>query len=185
MSTPEVQQGPSRRRLIVFYSVLAIVATVVCVIAISAGQGVDPVKSIAGGYDVTLGADCLGPKVDIKQSGRFVSLGNPRGTVSGKLEVDKKGHLTGDVDCLKGGGPARSTRTRPNSELKGTLGGKPVSADLKRDPPAAGHAEGARAELGRRRLQAGAALGLPRPGVHAQRQEHRRASRRAARRSAS
>jgi Kef-type K+ transport system membrane component KefB len=137
LSSPEVQQGPSRRRLIVFYTVLAIVATIVCVIAISAGQGVDPVKSIAGGYDVTQGADCLGPKVDIKQSGRFISLGNPRGTVSGKLLVDKKGHLTGDVDCLKGG-TKKIDAHGANGELKGTLGGGPVAADLKRDPPAAG-----------------------------------------------
>ncbi|MEA2479656.1 MAG: hypothetical protein QOJ07_1578 [Thermoleophilaceae bacterium] len=137
MTTPDVQQGPSRRRLIAFYAVLPVVAAIVCAFAISAGQGVDPVKSIAGGYDITQGTACLGPKVDLKQSGRFISLDNTRGTVSGKLEVDKKGHLTGDVDCIEGGTRKIDAQAR-DGRLIGKLGAGPVAGDLKRDPPPAG-----------------------------------------------
>jgi Kef-type K+ transport system membrane component KefB len=136
VTTPDVQQGPPRRRLIIFYTVLPIVAAIVCAIAISAGQGVDPVEDIAGGYDVTEGATCLGEKVDIKQSGQFVTLDNPRGTVSGKLKFED-GKLTGDVECVEGGTVAIDA-TVENGDLIGRLGDAPVAAEEKRDPPAAG-----------------------------------------------
>ena len=130
------QGGPSRRRLTIFYVVLVAVAAVVATIAISLGQGVDAVKPIAGGYDVARGQQCLTDRVDLKQSGRFISMDNVRETVSGKLEYDD-GRLTGDVDCQNG-------RTAPidarfdNGVLTGTIGSAPLSAELTRDPPQAG-----------------------------------------------
>jgi Kef-type K+ transport system membrane component KefB len=133
-------RGPSKRRLLIFYPTLAVVAAVVCSIAISAGQDVKPQKSIAGGYDAagspaTLA--CLGPKVDVKQSGQFVSLTNTLGTLGGALKV-KDGHLTGDVRCVKGGGKPIDARAKGTGTLVGTVGGEPVTLALKRDPPAAG-----------------------------------------------
>ena len=48
-------RGISKRKLLIFYPTLAVIAAVVVSIAISAGQGVHPQKSIAGGYDASVG----------------------------------------------------------------------------------------------------------------------------------
>jgi Kef-type K+ transport system membrane component KefB len=129
-------RGPSKRKLLIFYPTLAVIAAVVVSIAVSAGQGVDPQKSIAGGYDATGALACLGPRVDVKQSGKFVSFTNTLGTLGGSLEVDK-GHLTGDVKCIKGGDQPIDARA-VNGNLVGTVAGQRVNLVLKRDPPPAG-----------------------------------------------
>ena len=133
-------RGPSKRKLLIFYPTLAVIAAVVVAIAVSAGQGVDPQKSIAGGYDASgsaIALTCLGPKVDVKQSGQFVSLTNTLSTLGGALKV-KDGHLTGDVKCVKGGDKPIDARATPAGNLAGTVGGAPVALALKRDPPPAG-----------------------------------------------
>jgi Kef-type K+ transport system membrane component KefB len=129
-------RGPSKRKLLIFYPTLAVIAAVVVSIAVSAGQDVDPQKSIAGGYDASGALACLGPRVDVKQSGKFVSFSNTLGTLGGALEVDD-GHLTGDVKCIKGGDQPIDARA-VNGNLAGTVGGQRVTMTLKRDPPAAG-----------------------------------------------
>jgi Kef-type K+ transport system membrane component KefB len=130
-------RGISKRKLLIFYPTLAVIAAVVVSIAISAGQGVDPQKSIAGGYDASgPGATCLGMRVDVKQSGKFVSFTNTLGTLGGSLEVDK-GHLTGDVKCLDGKKQPIDARAQ-NGNLGGSVGGQQVALALKRDAPPAG-----------------------------------------------
>src|SRR4051794_31905646 len=75
-------------------------------------------------------------RVDVKQSGKFVTFTNTLGTLGGSLEVDD-GHLTGDVKCLDGKEQPIDARSR-NGNLIGTVGGQPVALALKRDPPPAG-----------------------------------------------
>ena len=97
---PETPTTPSRRRLTLFYGLLAVMVVVVATLVISAGQDREAQKPIAGGYDVTRANACLGEKFDVKQSGRFVNFDNPDGSLGGRLEVDE-GKLTGDVDCVE------------------------------------------------------------------------------------
>jgi Kef-type K+ transport system membrane component KefB len=129
-------RGVSKRKLLIFYPTLAVIAAVVVSIAVSAGQGVHPQKSIAGGYDASGATACLGMRVDVKQSGKFVSFTNTLGTLGGALEVDK-GHLTGDVKCVDGKKEPLDLRSQ-NGNLTGTVAGQQTSLVLKRDPPAAG-----------------------------------------------
>jgi Kef-type K+ transport system membrane component KefB len=137
VAEPEAEdRGLSKRKLLIFYPTLAVIAAIVVSIAISAGQDVDPQKSIAGGYDATGAITCLGPRVDVKQSGKFVSFSNPLGKLGGALEVDD-GHLTGDVKCIDGKTQPIDARS-VNGNLVGTIGGQRVTLALKRDPPPAG-----------------------------------------------
>jgi Kef-type K+ transport system membrane component KefB len=130
-------RGISKRKLLIFYPTLAVIAAVVVSIAVSAGQGVDPQKSIAGGYDASGPATaCLGTRVDVKQSGKFVSFTNTLGTLGGALELDD-GHLTGDVKCVDGKEQPIDARSQ-SGNLVGTVGGRQATLALKRDPPAAG-----------------------------------------------
>ncbi|MEA2272465.1 MAG: hypothetical protein QOI98_1173 [Solirubrobacteraceae bacterium] len=84
-----------------------------------------------------------GPSFDVKQSGRFVNLSNSAGKLSGKLKLSKASGdggtrtLTGDVGCVKGGSDRleATVATGTKVEIAGTLGGRAVVADLKRDPP--------------------------------------------------
>ncbi len=133
---PETPTTPSRRRLTLFYGLLAVMVVVVATLVISAGQDREAQKPIAGGYDVTRANACLGEKFDVKQSGRFVNFDNPDGSLGGRLEVDE-GKLTGDVDCV-GGGTVDFDGRAGNGRLVGILDGRRVVAELKRDPPEAG-----------------------------------------------
>ena len=104
----------------------------------SAGSGEKAQPSIAGGYDVTAGAECLGPQVDVRQSGQFVALQHPDGTVAGRVRL-RDGRLKGTVTCI-GGADAQLAAPIAGGQtaLTGTLGGRPLHADFKRDPPAPG-----------------------------------------------
>ena len=84
-----------------------------------------------------------GPSFDVKQSGQFVNVSNFQGTLSGKLRLGEKANadgtrrLSGDVQCVNGKTAKLEGKaiagTRP--VISGTLGGQPVSATLRRDPP--------------------------------------------------
>jgi hypothetical protein len=135
----EDDRGPSKRKLLFFYPTLAVIAAVVVSIAVSAGQDVKPQQSIAGGYDASgspAAVACVGQRVDVKQSGKFVSFTNTLGTLGGALEVND-GHLTGDVKCVDGKKLPIDARAA-NGNLTGTIGGQQIALALKRDPPAAG-----------------------------------------------
>ena len=88
-----------------------------------------------------------GPSFDVKQSGQFVNLSNVQGTLGGKLRLQEgpknKAHkLTGTVSCVDGDEQDFKGTITPSTKgqggLAGTLGGKPVAAVLRRDPPDAG-----------------------------------------------
>jgi Kef-type K+ transport system membrane component KefB len=115
---------------------MAVAVAVVSIIVVKAGEDRDPQPSIAGGYDIQGENACLGPKFDVKQSGQFVNLDNPKGTISGKLEFDE-GDLTGDTECLDGD-KQEMDATVAEGVMKGTLDGTAFEAALKRDVPPAG-----------------------------------------------
>ena len=87
-----------------------------------------------------------GPSVDLKQSGEFVNLSNPQETVGGRLRLggdELRGgarRLTGSVDCTDGSTRELDATATPGSRgvVTGTLGGRPITANLRRDPPDAG-----------------------------------------------
>ena len=129
--------GP--RRLAIHYTLLALVTAGVFAFVFSAGASKHAQTQIAGGYDVSGApgaAACLGPKIELTQSGRFVGISNATSTLSGTLTF-VNARLTGSVHCVKG----HSTRIEAhvaNDVLSGSLGGLPVSAQQKRDPPEPG-----------------------------------------------
>ncbi len=124
------------RRIAVHYTLLALATAAVFVFVISSGSSRHAQPAIAGGYDVTAGASCLGAKAELMQSGRFVTITNTKSTLSGALTF-KGTRLSGQVHCLKG--PAQKLDAHVSDGLlSGLLGGAPVSAQFKREPPAPG-----------------------------------------------
>jgi Kef-type K+ transport system membrane component KefB len=124
------------RRLAIHYTLLALVTAGVLAFVFSSGSSKHAQPAIAGGYDVSDAAACLGPKIELAQSGRYVTLSNTRSTISGSLKF-VNGRLTGQVHCL-GGRVAQLTARVAAGVLAGSLGGVPVSAQAKRDPPEPG-----------------------------------------------
>jgi K+:H+ antiporter len=91
-------------------------------------------------------AQAAGPSFDVKQSGQFVNLSNTQETLGGKLrleaaeDTEAPRRLHGDVDCVNGETAGFEGTATPGQKgrIEGTLGGREVAADLKRDPPDAG-----------------------------------------------
>src|SRR5215211_288152 len=87
-----------------------------------------------------------GPSFDVKQSGQFVNLSNSQKTIGGKLRFEGDENaagerkLTGDVSCANGKTQhfTGTATTGDKAVIKGTLGGAPLAATLRRDPPEAG-----------------------------------------------
>ncbi len=124
------------RRLAVHYAVLALVTAGVAVFVFASGATKHAQRQIAGGYDVSAAATCLGPKIELAQSGRFVTISNAQSTLSGTLKF-VNGRLSGAVHCV-GGRVAQIDAHVVSGALAGSLGGLPVAAELKRDPPEPG-----------------------------------------------
>ncbi|MGN6867911.1 MAG: cation:proton antiporter domain-containing protein, partial [Solirubrobacteraceae bacterium] len=114
--------------------ILATAAVVIGVIVAGSGKHAQP--TIAGSYDVSSGAACLGAKAFVVQSGQFVSLSNTQGTLGGELTY-KHGQLTGTADCVSRTQAAIDAHI-VNGLLLGTIGGRPLAAQLKGDPPTPG-----------------------------------------------
>ena len=128
----------SARRLIVYYAILAAVTVVVVVVVFAAGSDEKTQPAIAGGYDVAPpAARCTGLQMDVTQSGEFVGLRRPDGTVLSKARL-RDGRLKGDVQCVGGGERALVATVAVKGILAGRLGGVPLRAELKRDPPPPG-----------------------------------------------
>ncbi len=126
----------SAARVAVHYTVLIAVTAAALIVSISLGQNKHAQPNIAGGYDVSAGTACLGPKLNIIQSGRYVSLSNAQSTLGGSLTF-KDGVLTGTAHCVHGSSlPFRAAAA--NDALVGRVGAFPVAAVLKRDPPPPG-----------------------------------------------
>jgi Kef-type K+ transport system membrane component KefB len=132
----EQPQPPPRARVAVYYIILVLVTAAVVTTVIVSGSSKHAEATIAGGYDISAGAGCLGSKADLIQSGQFVALSNTHGTLSGQLTF-KHGRLTGTVSCVNHTS-ARIEARVVNSVLLGAVGGQPLAAQLKRDPPVPG-----------------------------------------------
>ena len=141
MASADTQASPSvsRARMVVYYVVLVLLAAGVTGFVFDQGSGEHAEKAVAGGYDVLAGDACLGTRVDLVQSGRFVDLDNAAGTTSAKLEL-RGARLRGSVHCVTGRSARLDARLSPQ-QFAGTLGGLPLTLALKRDPPAAGAAK--------------------------------------------
>ena len=136
MTAPDSPATPPRSRLAGFYVVLAVVTAIVAAVVISVGADRDAQRPIAGGYDLSGENACLGPKFDLRQSGRFVNIENADETLGGALEFED-GKLTGDVDCIEGGTKELDAGIEQGT-ITGTLADDQLSAELRRDPQPAG-----------------------------------------------
>jgi Kef-type K+ transport system membrane component KefB len=159
VSEQQLESPASKGRMTIYYVALALITAVVAVLVISAGKDEKAQPTIAGGYDATGPAACLGapppkptgaplpataptqpavtgPSFDVKQSGEFVNFSNTQSTLSGKLRL-KGGELTGDVSCVNGKTEHFTGTAVSGSKgaITGVLGGAPVTANLRRDPP--------------------------------------------------
>jgi Kef-type K+ transport system membrane component KefB len=115
------------------YTALAVLLGVVAATVVAAGSDRSPEPQVAGGYAVLAGRDCLGASFELSQSGRYVDIHNPEGTLSGELEL-RDGRLSGEVGCA-GGGRRELNAAVADGRLRGLLGGRPAEAELRRDPP--------------------------------------------------
>ncbi len=120
----------------VYYAVLLLLVGAVVSVVIAAGHGKHAEPAIAGGYRVSIGIPCLSPKLEVAQSGQYVSISNAQSTVGGALTL-KHGRLTGMVSCAHHRQEQLDARFE-SGILEGTLGGQPVSAVLRTDPPPPG-----------------------------------------------
>ena len=125
-----------RRTLILLYATLAVAVALVTTLVLSSGEDRNPQPSIGGGYDVRGGDTCLGPRFDLRQSGRYVTLDNAKGTIDGQLELDRR-ELSGEVDCVAGGTETLAAEAADGT-LAGTLGGRRFEALRARELPVAG-----------------------------------------------
>ncbi len=160
----------ARGRLIVFYAILAAVAVVVVVVVVAQGRTEKAQPVIAGGYVASAPNACLGPvpapvggqplpstapaqavaagpSFSLIQSGQFVNATNNQRTLGGQLRLHPGAvgggrRLTGTIDCIGGGQRTLEAVvvSGPKGKLTGTLGGAPVAATLKTDPPDPGAA---------------------------------------------
>src|SRR3954471_12460994 len=142
----------------IYYAVLALLTAAVAAIVISAGHDEKAQPTIAGGYDARMPVPCLGPlparpgpaapgqtsasgpSFDVKQSGEFVNFTNSQSTLGGRLRLRDGGKLTGDVDCVNGRSAHFTGTAAAGAQgvIQGSLGGLPVTANLRRDPPEPG-----------------------------------------------
>jgi Kef-type K+ transport system membrane component KefB len=124
------------RRLAVHYALLALVTAAVVVFVFTSGAGKHAQKQIAGGYDVSAATACLGPKLELTQSGQFVTISNGKSALGGSLKW-VNGRLSGAVHCVRGP-VAQIDAHVAGGVLAGSLGGLPAMAELKRKPPEPG-----------------------------------------------
>jgi Kef-type K+ transport system membrane component KefB len=85
-----------------------------------AGKDLHAEKEIAGHYQVSVGADCVGHTFDLHQSGQFVSLSRSGGDRIARLRL-RDGDLTGDVTCIDGSTLALQGHAE-GRDVGGTLG---------------------------------------------------------------
>jgi Kef-type K+ transport system membrane component KefB len=155
----------ARTGMVALYVALIAVTVAGVVLLIEAGARGQAEPSIAGGYDLRQPNSCFGTAAstaggaplpstapaqpplapasfDVQQSGEFVTLSNPAGSLGGQLRLHSAARgrslrLTGIVDCV-GGGRQRfqgKVLIGPRPMIVGTLAGSALSAGFKRDPP--------------------------------------------------
>ena len=128
--------APPRRRLVVFYVVLAALTAAVTSVVLVVGADREAQPDVAGGFDVSAGAECLGPRFDLTQSGTFVGFQNVDDTLSGSLDLED-GRLDGEVRCVDGESLQVDARVA-EGRIEGTLGGGEIAAVQRREPPLPG-----------------------------------------------
>jgi Kef-type K+ transport system membrane component KefB len=129
----DAQPRLPRRRLLIFYVVVAAAVAVGVSLSIVAGNDEVAQPEIAGGYDLARPSPCLGPGFDLEQSGQFVNIKNAERSLSGKLRLRTQ-QLTGEVHCVRGG-DAELDLTVRDDLLTGSVGAEQIEAQLERDPP--------------------------------------------------
>jgi Kef-type K+ transport system membrane component KefB len=127
------------RRLIGLYIVLGFAVVAGSIAVFGAGSGEHAQPAVAGGYDIAgAGARCLGQRLDVRQSGQFVAIQTPDGTVVSKPRL-RDGRLRGTVRCADGTSSALVAPVGATpGRLAGTVGGAAFVASQHRDPPAPG-----------------------------------------------
>ncbi len=106
------------------WSVAALLlALVVAVVVLHAGRGLRPASDVSGSYAVAPTSACLGSRLTLQQSGRYVDLS---GDLKGALTLHGE-HLTGGVHCRDGAHAALGARI-VSGRLTGTIGGARLAA---------------------------------------------------------
>jgi Kef-type K+ transport system membrane component KefB len=126
-------------RLAIHYTALGLVTAAVLAFVFVSGAGKHAQPQIAGGYDVSGGSAaraCVGGKLELAQSGRYVTIAGAQSSLGGALTF-LGGRLRGAVHCV-GGRVAQIDARVAGGALAGSLGGLPLAAVLKRDPPEPG-----------------------------------------------
>jgi Kef-type K+ transport system membrane component KefB len=129
---PSVPRG----RLVAYYALLVAVVGAVALFVLAVVNKPKAQPNIAGGYDLVPLQGCLGKQVNLNQSGQFVDIDAVEGDAGGSARF-RHGRLTGTVSC-EDGHSAKLDARAGDGALRGTLGGRPVSGTLKREPPTPG-----------------------------------------------
>jgi len=88
-----------------------------------------------------------GPSFNLTQSGQFVNAANNANTLGGQLRLHPQTlpggahRIDGTIDCVSGGKSLKLNAIATSgakTAITGTLGGAPIMATLKRDPPTPG-----------------------------------------------
>jgi len=127
------------RRLAAHYTLLALVTAGVVAFVFAAGAGKHAQPQIAGGYQLEAGSParaCVGQKLELAQSGRYVTVSAAQPSVGGSLTF-VRGRLSGSVRCASGR-HARIDARVAGGVLAGVLGAQRLSAQLKSEPPEPG-----------------------------------------------
>ncbi len=124
-------RGRLARRLITFYTIMAVVGVAVVIVVVDKGGSEKALPSIAGGYGVSAANPCIGPvpkppggaplpatapgqaaatgpSFNVLQSGEFVNFTNNQRTLGGQLRLTDKAlpgggyHISGSVSCVSG-----------------------------------------------------------------------------------
>jgi Kef-type K+ transport system membrane component KefB len=137
----EMQEAPRppRRRMALFYLLVAAIVAVGVAISISKGNDREAAPAIGGSYDLAQEDSCLGQSITLKQSGQFVELDNPDDSLSGHLRF-KDGRLTGAANCVEGGSEPIDA-TVEDEKLSGTIADRDFEATFTTPPPAPGTPE--------------------------------------------
>ena len=135
MNSPE-PDGASGWRLLILYIGLGIAVAGVFAFVIARGHSKHAQPAIAGGYNVEPTGGCLGPQIELLQSGQFVSITDAKSAIGGNLTY-KHGVLRGSVRCLRGG-TRKLVAGAAHGSIEGTIGRAPLKGILRRDPPAPG-----------------------------------------------
>jgi Kef-type K+ transport system membrane component KefB len=130
--------GLSRRlQVTILYAVLAAFTALAFVVVLGFSGDRHAQPGVAGTYTISPPSTCLGSEVELKQSGRFITLGTAEGgEPSAKARLDDE-QLTGDANCLDGPDGPLDARIA-GDRLTGSVAGEPFEGRLTADAPAPG-----------------------------------------------